>query len=163
MTPAMPSASAPSLPGRTRSHRSARAARPARRGSTTITRAPRAWAATIPVAWVNQAVLGLYPPNRTHPVGSSSGVARQPPNVACDGAGSTAMRRPSCTSDMRPEWERHRAQSRGMRWVVWCADMVPPLLSETSGCALLPIIPEQQRALHSPPYTFFLLNDDMEL
>src|SRR5207245_809332 len=50
------------------------------------TRAPRAWAATIPVAWVNQAVLGLYPHNSTHPVCSSSGVARLSPKVNCAAA-----------------------------------------------------------------------------
>src|ERR671930_266073 len=80
----MPSASAPSLPGRTRSHRSALAARPARRGSTTITRAPRAWATTASVARANHAVLGLCPQNSTQPVFCNSGGGRRTPKVDCD-------------------------------------------------------------------------------
>lgn len=52
-------ASAASVPGRTRSQWSALAARPALRGSTTISFAPRATAATVLVACASRATDGL--------------------------------------------------------------------------------------------------------
>ena len=56
---ARPRASAPSVPGRTRSQISALLARPAWRGSITIRRMPRFFAATVAVAWVRRVMLGL--------------------------------------------------------------------------------------------------------
>ena len=72
---AIPSASAPSLPGRGRSQRSARLASPTSRGSTTIKRAPRLSAATAAVACDIRAPLGLYPQKSMHPACSRSGIA----------------------------------------------------------------------------------------
>jgi anaerobic selenocysteine-containing dehydrogenase len=81
ITPASPSARAPSVPGRTRSHWSARFARPARLGSTTISVAPRdfAWAAA--VAWARKETDGLWPHRRRHPVRAKSGTPMSTPKV----------------------------------------------------------------------------------
>lgn len=59
ITPAIPSARAPSVPGRTPSHTSAFAAGPTRRGSTTMSRAPRVSASVVATAWERRARFGL--------------------------------------------------------------------------------------------------------
>jgi hypothetical protein len=59
ITCASESASAASVPGRTRSQWSALLARPARRGSTTTRRAPRPRAATVLVACASRVTDGL--------------------------------------------------------------------------------------------------------
>jgi hypothetical protein len=81
ITPASPRASAPSVPGRTRSHWSARWASPARRGSTTISAAPRVRASAAAVAWARKDAEGLWPQRSRQPVRAKSGVPMSVPNV----------------------------------------------------------------------------------
>ncbi len=82
MTEARPRASAPSVPGRTRSHWSARAAGPARRGSTTIRAVPRVAASVTAVAWARYVLDGLWPHRTRQPVRSKSGVPMSAPKVS---------------------------------------------------------------------------------
>ena len=51
----------------TRSHSSAFAATPARRGSTTTSRAPRAFASFTRCPWASHEPVGLWPHRSTHP------------------------------------------------------------------------------------------------
>ena len=69
-----PSASAPSVPGRTCSQTSALFAKPTRRGSTTSSLAPRALAAAMSVASVKKLPFGFEPHTTMQALRATSGI-----------------------------------------------------------------------------------------
>src|SRR4030095_12527763 len=116
LTWAIPRASAPSLPGLTRSHAAALLARPARRGSPTISRAPRRRAADAVVAWAIRARLGLYPQNNMQPACSKSGIGVPETPIPTPKVNLVAEMRPQPQSSIDPHW-LGLPKARIRRWI----------------------------------------------